>query len=105
MPARPLLALCAFFVVLALSFPAYRGLATEDYSRETGRVCVECHLDPSGSKLWRKGLHVGKHQAGFDLTDVLKLAPHGEDRVFRQFFPGSRRPADHRRVAVGAMSA
>ncbi|HLN90475.1 MAG TPA: CopD family protein, partial [Patescibacteria group bacterium] len=37
----------------------------------------------SGSKLWRKGLHVGKHQAGFDLTDVLKLAPHGEDRVFR----------------------
>jgi hypothetical protein len=26
---------------------------------------------------------VGKHQAGYDLTDVLKLAPHGEDRVFR----------------------
>ena len=260
MPGKPLLALCAFIVVLALSFPAYRGWATEDYARETGRECVGCHLDPSGggelnsvgkaflagraeagkthpvsspfhrgvrfaagflhlltavmwfgtilyvhlllkpayasrglprgelivgwgsivliavtgtiltfyrvpstdallhtrfgmllmakigiflvmtatafivtfvigprlkarhakadpqkkdmsmevlssftgkdgspayfayqgmiynasgSKLWRKGLHVGKHQAGFDLTDVLKLAPHGEDRVFR----------------------
>jgi len=260
MPGKPLLALCAFIVVLALSFPAYRGWATEDFARETGRECAGCHLDPSGggeltsagkaflagraeagkthpvsspfhrgvrfaagflhlltavmwfgtilyvhlllkpayasrglprgelivgwgsivliavtgailtfyrvpstdallhtrfgmllmakigiflvmtatafivtfvigprlkarhakvdpqkkdmsmevlssftgkdgspayfayqgmiynasgSKLWRKGLHVGKHQAGFDLTDVLKLAPHGEDRVFR----------------------
>jgi len=260
MPGKPLPALCAFIVVLALSFPAYRGLATEDFARETGRACVGCHLDPSGggelnsagkaflagraeagktppvsspfhrgvrfaagflhlltavmwfgtilyvhlllkpayasrglprgelivgwgsivliavtgsiltfyrvpstdallhtrfgmllmakiaiflvmtatafivtfvigprlkarqanvepqkkdmsmdtlssftgkdgspayfayqgmiynasgSKLWRKGLHMGKHQAGFDLTDVLKLAPHGEDRVFR----------------------
>jgi len=48
MPARPLLALCAFFVVFALSFPAYRGLATEDFARETGRACVGCHFDPSG---------------------------------------------------------
>ena len=37
--------------------------------------------DASGSKLWRKGSHMGKHQAGFDLTEMLKLAPHGEDRV------------------------
>jgi len=29
------------------------------------------------------GSHLGKHQAGFDLTDFLKLAPHGEDRVYR----------------------
>lgn len=39
--------------------------------------------DASGSKLWQKGIHMGKHQAGFDLTEALKLAPHGEDRIFR----------------------
>ena len=48
MPVRPLLALCAFFFVLVLSFPAFRGLATENFARETGRACGECHLDPSG---------------------------------------------------------
>ena len=37
--------------------------------------------DATESKLWRKGSHLGKHQAGFDLTEMLKLAPHGEDRV------------------------
>lgn len=39
--------------------------------------------DATGSKLWRKGNHMGKHQAGFDLTGMLKLAPHGEDRVLQ----------------------
>jgi predicted heme/steroid binding protein/uncharacterized membrane protein len=39
--------------------------------------------DASGSKLWAGGTHFGKHQAGFDLTDALALAPHGEDRVLR----------------------
>jgi len=48
MPGKPLLALCAFIVVLALSFPANRGLATEDFARETGRACTGCHVDPSG---------------------------------------------------------
>jgi len=48
MPGRPYLVLCAFFVVMALSFPAFRGFATEDFARETGRACGGCHLDPSG---------------------------------------------------------
>jgi predicted heme/steroid binding protein len=39
--------------------------------------------DASGSRMWKGGVHLGRHQAGFDLTDSLKLAPHGEDRVFR----------------------
>lgn len=39
--------------------------------------------DASASKLWRGGIHLGKHQAGFDLTKALALAPHGEDRIFR----------------------
>ena len=39
--------------------------------------------DATESKLWRKGSHLGKHQAGFDLTRMLHLAPHGEDRVLQ----------------------
>ncbi|NIS75502.1 MAG: hypothetical protein GTO08_09530 [Deltaproteobacteria bacterium] len=39
--------------------------------------------DVTASKMWEKRDHVGKHHAGFDLTDDLKTAPHGEDRVLR----------------------
>jgi predicted heme/steroid binding protein/uncharacterized membrane protein len=39
--------------------------------------------DVSNSKLWKGGSHMKRHAAGFDLTDVLKAAPHGEDRVLR----------------------
>jgi predicted heme/steroid binding protein len=48
--------------------------------------------DASGSKLWAGGSHFGKHQAGRDLTDALKLAPHGEDRVLR--LPAVKKLAD-----------
>ena len=37
--------------------------------------------DITGSRLWKNGQHMMKHHAGTDLTDVLKLAPHGEDKV------------------------
>jgi len=37
--------------------------------------------DATGSKMWKGGNHVGKHHAGFDLTDALKLAPHGEEKI------------------------
>jgi predicted heme/steroid binding protein len=39
--------------------------------------------DVSSSKLWRDGTHLKKHQAGNDLTDILKTAPHGEDRILK----------------------
>jgi len=38
-------------------------------------------FDATGSRLWRDGSHVSRHLAGFDLTDALKLAPHGEEKV------------------------
>ena len=38
-------------------------------------------FDVSNSKLWKDGSHMKRHAAGFDLTRVLKAAPHGEDRV------------------------
>jgi predicted heme/steroid binding protein len=37
--------------------------------------------DVTKSRLWKNGAHVTKHAAGNDLTDVLKNAPHGEDKI------------------------
>jgi len=37
--------------------------------------------DVTASKLWRSGSHAAKHLAGHDLTDALKTAPHGEERI------------------------
>ena len=39
--------------------------------------------DFSGSKLWKEGSHLKKHSAGVDLTDVLKTAPHNEEKVLK----------------------
>lgn len=37
--------------------------------------------DATASRLWKNGVHVGRHQAGQDLTETLKLAPHGSEKV------------------------
>ncbi len=37
--------------------------------------------DVTRSRLWKNGSHVMKHAAGNDLTDLLKNAPHGEDKI------------------------
>lgn len=39
--------------------------------------------DVSSSKLWKGGIHFKKHHAGDDLTDILKTAPHGEDKILK----------------------
>jgi predicted heme/steroid binding protein/uncharacterized membrane protein len=68
--------------------PRKRDLTAAELASFTGRDGAPAYFaykgtiyDATGSTLWRKGSHMGKHQAGFDLTDMLKLAPHGEDRV------------------------
>jgi predicted heme/steroid binding protein len=33
------------------------------------------------SKLWKDGSHLKKHHAGFDLTDMIAQAPHGEEKI------------------------
>jgi len=35
------------------------------------------------SKVWKDGTHFKKHDAGGDLTDFLKTAPHGEDKILQ----------------------
>lgn len=37
--------------------------------------------DATASRLWSNGVHMRRHQAGMDLTEALKLAPHGEDKI------------------------
>jgi predicted heme/steroid binding protein/uncharacterized membrane protein len=37
--------------------------------------------DVSKSEHWTEGLHFTKHRAGTDLTDMLKQAPHGEEKI------------------------
>jgi predicted heme/steroid binding protein/uncharacterized membrane protein len=37
--------------------------------------------DITSSRLWKNGAHMMKHHAGTKLTDAIKLAPHGEDKV------------------------
>jgi predicted heme/steroid binding protein/uncharacterized membrane protein len=39
--------------------------------------------DVSGSRLWKEGSHFKKHVAGIDLTDILKTAPHNEEKVLK----------------------
>jgi predicted heme/steroid binding protein len=39
--------------------------------------------DVSSSKLWKSGTHFNKHRVGDDLTEVLKTAPHGEDKILK----------------------
>lgn len=37
--------------------------------------------DATMSKLWKQGVHMGRHNAGTDLTEALKQAPHGREKV------------------------
>ena len=35
----------------------------------------------TNNRLWKNGAHMVKHIAGNDLTEALKTAPHGEDKI------------------------
>jgi predicted heme/steroid binding protein len=39
--------------------------------------------DAGNSRFWKQGSHMGRHQVGSDLTDVLSQAPHGADVMSR----------------------
>lgn len=44
--------------------------------------------DVAGSRLWKGGGHAGRHRAGFDLSDFIKQAPHGEEKITSMPFVG-----------------
>lgn len=60
--------------------------------------------DAGGSRFWKQGSHMGRHQAGCDLTAVLEQAPHGAEMMARlqavgRLVAGAARPAPlHERV-------
>jgi len=39
--------------------------------------------DLTSSRLWKDGSHARKHLAGHDLTDAIKIAPHGEEQILK----------------------
>lgn len=67
---------------------AKENMTAEELSRFDGKEGRPAYFayagviyDATGKALWKGGSHVGKHLAGFDLTDALRHAPHGEDRI------------------------
>jgi predicted heme/steroid binding protein/uncharacterized membrane protein len=55
------------------------------FDGKEGRPAYIAHqgiiYDMTKSRFWKNGSHMMKHAAGNDLTDMLKTAPHGEDKV------------------------
>lgn len=71
-----------------LSAPAARDLTREELAACDGQegrpayVAFEGKIyDTAGSRLWKQGLHMGRHNAGTDLTGALKQAPHDGDKM------------------------
>jgi predicted heme/steroid binding protein len=46
----------------------------------------------TASRLWKDGNHMKKHPAANDLTDLLKIAPHGEEKIFQMPVVGELLP-------------
>ncbi len=72
----------------------------DDLSRNDGKEGRPAYVaynnmiyDVSRSRLWKDGSHMRKHLAGNDLTDALKTAPHGEDKVLAMPVIGALRAA------------
>ncbi|MBF0554827.1 MAG: hypothetical protein HQK96_09785 [Nitrospirae bacterium] len=65
--------------------PAYVGYGDKVY-------------DVSGSRMWKNGSHARKHQAGADLTEILKTAPHSDELLFKMPVVGKlvRNAAKHK---------
>jgi predicted heme/steroid binding protein len=58
--------------------------------------------DVSSSKLWVEGNHVRKHLAGNDLTEALKTAPHGEEKVLQMPWVGELLPVVSAKIEKSA---
>lgn len=60
----------------------------ELFDGKEGRSCYIAYnneiFDVTKSKLWKGGIHMGRHHAGGDLTDALKSAPHDAE-VLKRF--------------------
>ena len=55
--------------------------------------------DVTASKPWKNGSHLSKHLAGHDLTDALKTAPHGEEKIISLPQAGRLIPSEEKSTA------
>jgi predicted heme/steroid binding protein len=95
----------------AANLPHGEALAPEELSSldgKEGRPAVFAFegklYDATASRLWKQGVHMGRHNAGQDLTEALSLAPHGADKIASLPVVGTlaaqgpRKPPLHERV-------
>lgn len=76
---------------------------TEEEPKADGKEGRPAHFiyedrvyDVTASKLWKAGVHMGRHFAGTDLTEAMEKAPHGPDILKRVKDLG---PAENREPA------
>jgi predicted heme/steroid binding protein len=74
-------------------------LTLEELSRFDGRDGRPAYFaykgkvyDVSLSKFWKDGSHMKKHPAGYDLTEMIKTAPHGEEKILQMPVVGELLP-------------
>lgn len=57
----------------------------ESYDGQEGRPAYFAYkgkvYDVSQSRLWNDGVHMARHHAGTDLTEILSQAPHDEEKI------------------------
>ncbi len=74
--------------MMAEKLPVYTPEELQKCNGENGNPVYIAYqgrvYDVSESKLWRKGTHVKRHSAGYDLTGHLVDSPHGEE-VFERY--------------------
>jgi predicted heme/steroid binding protein/uncharacterized membrane protein len=56
--------------------------------------------DATQSPLWKQGVHMGRHTAGCDLTEALKQAPHGWEKVTAMKAVGALIAASQRKAPL-----
>lgn len=114
-----LIMVCSALVVVLFIGPRLKRKATgaaetkpgnmtaEELSKFDGRDKRPAYIaycgviyDVTASRLWADGRHVGRHPAGCDLTDVLKQAPHGEDKVLNMPKIGKLLPKSTQETAM-----
>lgn len=83
------------------------GLTLEELTAYDGKVgrptwfAFEGKIyDATESRLWKEGTHMGRHNAGNDLTAALAQAPHGREKIAAMTIVGEITVSSHRTVPL-----